>query len=185
VAAAVGEATLRLARDVSLLGLVLAAVDYGVQRRRVAKGMKMTKQEVKDEHRQSEGDPAVRSQIRSRQLALGRNRMIAAVADADVVIVNPTQVAVALRYEAGRGAPRVVAKGRGPVAGRIREAAREAGVPMVRDVPLARAIEAGVALGREIPVELYEAVARVLAFLSGLRTRPGLGGVLQIPQAVA
>lgn len=184
VAAAVARTGLRITRDAALLGLLLAAVDYGIQRRQVSKGMKMTKQEVKDEHRQSEGDPQVRSQIRSRQLALGRNRMIAAVADASVVIVNPTHVAVALRYEPGRGAPRVVAKGRGAVARRIREAAEEAGVPMVRDIALARTIEAGVPLGREIPAELYEAVARVLAFLAGLRGRRG-HGVLQIPQAAA
>ncbi len=184
VVAAVAASALRIARNTALLGLVIAAVDYGLQRRRVMQGMRMTKQEVKDEHRQAEGDPHVKGQIRQRQLALGRNRMIAAVADASVVIVNPTHVAVALRYEAGRGAPRVVAKGRGAVATRIREEAERHFVPMIRDVPLARTIESSVRLGAEIPAELYEAVARVLAFLSHLGRRNTMGGILQIPQAL-
>jgi flagellar biosynthetic protein FlhB len=147
-------------------------------------GMKMTKQEVRDEHRQSEGDPQMKGQIRQRQLAIGRNRMISAVADANVVIVNPTHVAVALRYEPGRGAPRVVAKGRGEVARRIREEAEKHAVPLVRDVPLARSIESSVRLGGEIPADLYEAVARILAFLSQLGDRHQLGGIVQIPQPV-
>lgn len=184
VAPAVAASALRIARNTALLGLLIAAVDYGLQRRKVMQGMRMTKQEVRDEHRQSEGDPQMKGQIRQRQMAIGRNRMIAAVRDANVVIVNPTHVAVALRYEPGRGAPRVVAKGRGEVARRIREEAEEHHVPMVRDVPLARAIESSVRLGGEIPAELYEAVARVLAFLTQLRGRTSFGGILQIPQPV-
>jgi len=184
VVPAVASTALRIARNTALLGLLIAAVDYGLQRRRVMQGMRMTKQQVKDEHRQSEGDPHVRGQIRQRQLAIGRNRMISAVADANVVIVNPTPVAVALRYEVGRGAPRVVAKGKGEVARRIREEAERHFVPIVRDVPLARTIEASVRLGSEIPTELYEAVARVLAFLSRLGGRNTFGGVLHIPQPV-
>jgi flagellar biosynthetic protein FlhB len=184
VAGAVASTALRIARNTALLGLVIAAVDYGLQRRKVMQGMKMTKQEVRDEHRQSEGDPQMKGQIRQRQLAIGRNRMISAVADANVVIVNPTHVAVALRYEPGRGAPRVVAKGRGEVARRIREEAEAHFVPLVRDVPLARAIESSVRLGGEIPTELYEAVARILAFLSQLGGRNTFGGIVQIPQPV-
>lgn len=185
VAGQVAQATLRIARNTAAVGLLLAAVDYGLQRRRVHKGMKMTKQEVRDEHRQSEGDPHVRGQIRQRQLAIGRNRMIAAVATADVVIVNPTHVAVALRYEQGRGAPRLVAKGKDAVAQRIREEAAAHGVPLVRDVPLARTLEATVRLNDEIPTALYDAVAKVLAFLTQLRTSRAFGGVLQLPQAAA
>lgn len=184
VAAATAASALRVARNTALLGLVIAAVDFGLQRRRVMKGMKMTKQEVRDEHRQSEGDPQMKGQIRQRQLAIGRNRMISAVRDANVVIVNPTHVAVALRYLPGQGAPRVVAKGRGVVAQRIREEAERHLVPMVRDVPLARSIEASVALGGEIPAELYEAVARVLAFLSQLKGPSAFGGIVPIPQVV-
>jgi flagellar biosynthetic protein FlhB len=185
VAAAVASTTLRIARDTAAVGLVIAAADYALERRRIGKGMKMTKQEVRDEHRQSEGDPHVRGQIRQRQLAIGRNRMIAAVATADVVIVNPTHVAVALRYEHGRGAPRVVAKGKGAVAQRIRDEASDHGVPLVRDVPLARTLESSVRLGEEIPTALYDAVARILAFLAQLRGARSFGGVLQIPQAAA
>ena len=184
VVPAVASTALRIARDTALLGLVIAAADYGMQRKRVMQQMKMTKQEVKDEHRQSEGDPQMRGQIRQRQLSIGRNRMISAVRDADVVIVNPTHVAVALRYQAGLGAPRVVAKGRGEIATRIREEAERHAVPMVRDIPLARAIEASVRLGAEIPGELYEAVALVLAFLTRLGGRRAMGGILQIPQPV-
>src|SRR3546814_7400093 len=104
-------------------------------------------------------------------MSIGRNRMIAAVADADVVLVNPTHVAVALRYVPGTGAPRVVAKGKGEVARRIREEAEKSFVPLVQDIPLARAIESTVKLGGEIPADLFEAVARVLAFLSRLGNR--------------
>jgi flagellar biosynthetic protein FlhB len=147
-------------------------------------GMRMTKQQVKDEHRQSDGDPHVKGQIRQRQLAIGRNRMISAVADANVVIVNPTHVAVALRYDAGRGAPRVVAKGKGEVARRIREEAERHGVPLVRDIPLARTIESSVRLGGEIPADLYEAVARILAFLGQIGHRNVMGGIVRIPQPV-
>ncbi|MDQ2650670.1 MAG: EscU/YscU/HrcU family type III secretion system export apparatus switch protein [Actinomycetota bacterium] len=185
VTGAIAATTLRIARDTAAVGLVIAVLDYALQRRRIMQGMKMTKQEVKDEHRQSEGDPHVRGQIRQRQLAIGRNRMIAAVATADVVIVNPTHVAVALRYEQGRGAPRVVAKGKGAVAQRIREEATTHNVPLVRDVPLARTLESSVRIGEEIPTALYDAVARVLAFLTQLRSARSFGGVLQIPQAAA
>jgi flagellar biosynthetic protein FlhB len=181
----VASTGLRIARNVAAVGLLIAALDYGLQRRRVMQGMKMTKQEVKDEHRQSEGDPHMRGQIRQRQLAIGRNRMIAAVATADVVIVNPTHIAVALRYERGRGAPRVVAKGRDAVALRIREEGQRHNVPIVRDVPLARTLEATVALGDEIPTALFDAVARVLAFLSRLRGAAAFGGIVQLPQVAA
>lgn len=168
VAIVAGEA-IALARRVAVLGLALAAADYGFQRRRVAKGMAMTKQEVKDEHRQSEGDPQLRGAIRSRQLAMSRNRMMAAVADADVVVVNPVHVAVALRYVPSKGAPRVVAKGAGAIAARIREEAERHRVPMVEDIPLARTLHRACELGDEVPPELYDAVARLLAFIFAVR----------------
>lgn len=164
----VGRRSLSMARTAALAGLGLALLDYGLQRRKTGKQLKMTKQEVRDEHRQAEGDPQLRGAIRSRQLALSRNRMMAEVAGADVVLVNPTHVAVAIRYEAAAGAPRVVAKGAGEVARRIREEAETHGVPMVQDVPLARAIHRACDLGEEIPAELYDAVARVLAFIYAL-----------------
>jgi flagellar biosynthesis protein FlhB len=177
----VAGAALTMVRNVALAGLVLAAADYAVQRRKVRKDMMMTKKEVTDEHKQQEGDPHLRAHLRQRQLAVSRNRMIADVAGADVVVVNPTHVAVALRYDPERGAPRVVAKGRGVVATRIREEALLHRVPLVRDVPLARSLHGACAVGQEIPADMYEAVARLLAFVMSLRHRPNLGGVLALP----
>ena len=113
----------------------------------------------------------VKSQRRARQLAMSRNRMIAAVATSDVVLVNPTHFAVALRYEPGKSAPRVVATGAGVIAARIREQAETDRVPIVRDIPLTRALHSACKLGDEIPVELYNAVAQVLAFVLALKGR--------------
>jgi flagellar biosynthetic protein FlhB len=163
------KAATGLMRDVAAAGLLAAAVDYAVQRRRTGKQVRMTKKEVRDEHKQSEGDPMVRSALRSRQLAAARNRMMADVPDADVVLVNPTHVAVALKYEPGVGTPRVVAKGAGVVATRIREVAEQSRVTLVEDVPLARALHAACEVGQEIPPELYHAVAQVLAFVLSRR----------------
>ncbi len=152
-------------RNVGIAGLLLAAADYAYQRRRVGNQIRMTRQEVKAEHKQSEGDPQVRGAIRSHQLALARSRMLADVPQADVVLVNPTHVAVALRYDPQVGAPTVVARGAGVIAGRIRAAATEARVPLVRDVPLARALYRSCRVGQQIPPELFSAVAQVLAFV--------------------
>ncbi|MDY7556718.1 EscU/YscU/HrcU family type III secretion system export apparatus switch protein [Cryobacterium sp. 10C3] len=157
-------------------GLVLAAADVFVVMRRNRKRTRMTKKEVTDENKSSEGDPRIKSQRRSRQLAMSRNRMIASVSTADVVLVNPTHFAVALRYEPGKSAPRVVATGAGVIALRIREQAATDGVPIVRDIPLARALHSACKLGDEIPVELYNAVARVLAFVLALKTRGSARG---------
>jgi flagellar biosynthetic protein FlhB len=176
---AVGTQGLQMVRLVAVAGLLLGVLDFVVVKRRLVKSLRMTKQEVRDEHRQSEGDPFVRGQIRARQREMSRNRMIAAVADASVVIVNPTHVAVALRYEPGGGAPRLVAKGRGEVARRIREEAERHQVAMVRDVPLARALHDSCDLDQPIPAELYEAVAKVLAFVFTVGKRASaFGGVL-------
>ncbi|HEU5448149.1 MAG TPA: EscU/YscU/HrcU family type III secretion system export apparatus switch protein [Acidimicrobiia bacterium] len=163
------SATLNLIRSTALAGLVLAALDYGFQRRRVRKSVMMTRQEVRDEYRQSEGDPMTRSRIRQRQVEMSRNRMMAAVAVSSVVVVNPTHIAVALEYRPELGAPRVVAKGQGFIAARIREEAEKHNVPVVRDVPLARTLHAACKLGQAIPADLYEAVARLLAFVFNLK----------------
>jgi flagellar biosynthetic protein FlhB len=168
-----------------LAGLVLAAIDLIVVGRRNRKHTRMTRKEVKDESKKSDGDPLVKSQRRSRQLAMSRNRMIAAIADADVVLLNPTHVAVALRYAPGKSAPRVVAKGSGTIAARIREEAQDKHVPMVRDVPLARALHAGCELGQEIPVDLYGQVAVVLAFVMALKARGAGAGVHTVPDPAA
>ncbi len=163
------SATLNLIRSTALAGLGLAALDYGFQRRRVRKSVMMTRQQVRDEYRQSEGDPMTRSRIRQRQVEMSRNRMMAAVAVSSVVVVNPTHIAVALEYGPELGAPRVVAKGQGYVAARIREEAEKHNVPIVRDVPLARTLHAACKVGQAIPADLYEAVARLLAFVFNLK----------------
>ena len=179
--ATAGEVILSMLWAAIAVGILLAFVDVFVVQRRNRKHTRMTKREARDEHKRSEGDPLIRSQRRSRQLALSRNRMIAAVTDADVVLVNPTHVAVALRYEPGKSAPRVVATGAGFIADRIRKAAAEHGVPMVRDIPLARALHASCTLGDEIPEELYTAVARVLVFVAALRRRGAARGIHTLP----
>jgi flagellar biosynthetic protein FlhB len=173
---------LGLIRNVAFVGLGMAAADYAMQRRRVGKQVRMTKEEVKQEHKQSEGDPMLKSAIRSRQLAAARNRMMADVPTADVVLVNPTHVAVALRYQPDRGAPRVVARGAGAIAVRIRAIATDERVPLVRDVPLARALYRSTKVGQEIPPELFAAVAQVLAFVISRRTQGQRGGEHRTPR---
>ncbi|MGN6299514.1 MAG: EscU/YscU/HrcU family type III secretion system export apparatus switch protein [Angustibacter sp.] len=166
-----GGSILSLVRASILVGLVMAVADYVVKRRHINKQIRMSRHDVMQEHKQSEGDPHVKGHRRSLQLAMSRNRMMADVASADVVLVNPTHVAVALRYQPGTGAPRVVAKGAGAVAAAIRQRADAARVPLVQDIPLARAIHGACDVGQEIPAELYAAVARVLAFVMGLKAR--------------
>lgn len=147
-----------------LVALVVAAADYAVTRRKTETQLKMSKDEVKREHKDQEGDPMVRAQRRRRAAELSRNRMLRDVGSADVVLVNPTELAVALRYEPGSAAPRVVARGADHVAARIRREARRHGVPVMADVPLCRAIYRRCRLGDPIPATLFEAVAVVLAW---------------------
>jgi flagellar biosynthetic protein FlhB len=172
--AASGQALMSLMRAVCVAVIVIALLDYGFQRRSTRLDLRMTKQEVRDEMKNSEGDPMVKARIRQLQLALARSRMMNDVPTASVVITNPTHVAIALRYDpVAGGAPRVVAAGIDKVALRIRERAREAGVPIVEAKPLARALWRSCEVGDEIPGPLYEAVAKVLAFVRRLR-----GGIL-------
>jgi flagellar biosynthetic protein FlhB len=180
-----GDGAASLLRYAVAAGLLLAAADVAVVLRRNRGKTRMTKREVKEETKTSEGDPLVRSHRRSRQLAMSRNRMIAAVGGADVVLVNPTHVAVALRYEPGKSAPRIVAKGSGTIAARIREEAEKERVAMVRDVPLARALHTACEVGQEIPVEFYTAVAGVLAFVMALKARGSAAGVHTVPPGPA
>ena len=178
----VSERAIGLLRTVAFAGLAMAAADYAFQRRRVGKQTRMSKEELKQEAKQTEGDPLVKSAIRSRQLASARSRMMKDVATADVVMVNPTHVAVALRYDPDRGAPLVVARGAGAIAAKIRERAEEAGVPMVHDVPLARALYSGCQVGQQIPTELFAAVAQVLAFVISRRAAGAKGGTYESPR---
>jgi flagellar biosynthetic protein FlhB len=179
------SATVARARDglttalysAAVAGLLLALFDYAYQRRSVMKQLRMTFREVKDEVKQTEGDPMIKGAIRARQLAISRNRMLSAVVDADVVLVNPTHIAVALKYQPGMGAPRVVAKGAGAIAAKIRERAHEHRVPVVEDKPLARTLYRICELDEEIPTELYIAVAKILAFVMATgRPSPGRAG---------
>lgn len=153
-------------------GVALAFADYSYQRRSVTKRLRMSQRDIKDELKQTEGDPMLKGAIRSRQLSMSRNRMLQQVSEADAVLVNPTHIAVAVKYEPGRGAPRVVAKGAGSLALKIRDRAREARVPVIEDKPLARALYRICEVGEEIPSELYMAIARVLAFVMSMG-RPG------------
>ncbi|MCE0534433.1 flagellar biosynthesis protein FlhB [Kineosporia rhizophila] len=146
-------------------GLVLAMADYFYQRHDVMKQLMMTPKDIKDEYKQQEGDPMLKGAIRQKQMAMSRNRMMAEVGDANVVLTNPTHLAIALKYESGKGAPKVVAKGSGSVAAAIRQLAKEHRVPVVEDKPLARALFRVCEIGEEIPAELYMAVARILAFV--------------------
>ncbi len=135
------------------------------------KKMRMSKQDVKQEHKESDGDPHVKGRIRQQQRAMARRRMMSEVPNADVIVTNPTHYAVALVYKEGQGgAPRVVAKGTGLVAARVRSIAAEHKVPVLSAPPLARALYHNVELGHEIPGELYSAVAEVLAWVFQLRS---------------
>jgi flagellar biosynthetic protein FlhB len=183
--AVVKDAVLGLVRAASVAGIVMAAADYFVVRRRTNKALRMTKEEVKQEYKNTEGDPHVKGQIRQRQMAMARNRQMADVPTADVVLVNPTHVAIALRYEAAKGAPRVIAKGQGEIARKIRELALEHRVPMVQDVPLARALHASCEVGAEISAEFYGAVAKVLAFVMSLKARGSAAGLHRNPDSAA
>jgi flagellar biosynthesis protein FlhB len=149
---------------------VIAIIDYIFQKYTYIKGLRMTKQEVKDEHKQSEGDPQIKAQIRRIRNERARARMIAAVPQANVVITNPTHYAVALSYKMEEmRAPRLVAKGVDLVALRIRQVAEESDVPIVENPPLARALFASVELDEEIPPEHFKAVAEVIGYVMRLR----------------
>lgn len=154
---------------VALLAVVVGVADAWWAKHRFDKQAKMSKQEIKEEHKGSEGNPEIKSAIRQRQMKMSRNRMMADVASADVVLANPTHLVVALKYEAGMAAPLVVAKGAGAVADRIKAQAAEHDVPVIADKPLARAIYFASEIGQPVPVEVYSAVAEVLATVYSTR----------------
>jgi flagellar biosynthetic protein FlhB len=176
VAATFTSSAILMFRVVAITGLVIAIADYVVVRMKAMKKLKMSKYEIQQEHKQSEGDPHMKAHRRGVALSMSRNRMMADAAEADVLLVNPTHVAVALKYDPSKGAPRVVAKGAGEVAARLRAIASENRVPMVQDIPLARALHASCELGQEVPAQLFTAVARVLAFVMHLGARGVKGG---------
>jgi len=169
LAAEIHRLLLRLSLSVFGVVLVLALLDYGWQRFNFMQSMRMSKQEVKEEHKQSEGDPMVKARLRQIRMERARKRMMAAVPGASVVVTNPTHYAVALKYEMGAaGAPKVVAKGADLIAQKIREVAKAADVPVVENPPLARALYT-VEIDHEIPREHYRAVAEVISYVFRLK----------------
>jgi flagellar biosynthesis protein FlhB len=169
-----GEAVKVIIGVLSVMTLITIA-DIAYQRFQHHKELRMTKQQVKDEHKQSEGDPLIKSRLRQIRVERARKRMMAAVPEADVVITNPTHYAVALKYDQGSmEAPRVVAKGVDNVALRIREVAEENDVAVVENPPVARALHAAVEIDQEIPPEHYKAVAEIIGYV--MRLKKGLPG---------
>jgi flagellar biosynthetic protein FlhB len=170
--------SLRIAFLAGLTFLAIAIIDYSFVAWRHQQQMMMTRQEIIQEHRESEGDPLLKSRMRSLAQQLTRRRMLQRVKEADVVIVNPTHVAVAIKYDAAEAsAPIVLAMGQRKLAERIRALASESRIPVVRNVPVARALLASATIGRPIPPALYAAVAEILAFVYRQRGRlpEGLG----------
>jgi flagellar biosynthetic protein FlhB len=163
----------RMAMLVGLVFLALAGLDYGFHVWQYEKNLRMTKQEVIQEHKETEGDPVVKGRIRQLQRAMVRKRMLANVATADVVVTNPTHIAVALKYDPlVAAAPLVIAMGERLLAQRIKEIAFRAGVPVVENKPLARALLANAKVGSPIPPALYVAVAEIIAFVFRKRGAP-------------
>jgi flagellar biosynthetic protein FlhB len=151
---------------------VFAGIDFALQKREFGKQVRVTKQEAKQEAKEQEGDPMIKSRIRTIQREMARKRMMANVKKADVIITNPTHIAIALIYDKDKMvAPRVVAKGADFMAQRIKAIAAEAGVPMVENVPLARAMFKSVKVGQVIPKSLFQAVAEVLAYVYKLKNK--------------
>ena len=176
-----------------ILGLaIIAMMDVPFQLWQYRRKLRMTKEEVKRENKEQEGDPHVKARIRSVQREMARRRMMSEVPKADVVVTNPTHFAVALKYDGTKmGAPVVVAKGRGPVALKIRELAKEHDVPMIEAPPLARALYAHCEIEQAIPAALYTAVAEVMAYVYQLNNwlskggeRPGLPARLAVPEGM-
>jgi flagellar biosynthetic protein FlhB len=174
VGIAAGALVVMLVKAVAIPVGMIAGFDLIYQRRSWLAKMRMSLQELKDEHKDSEGDPKIKAKIRQIAIQRSRRRMMAAVPNASVVITNPTHYAIALKYDHGRmGAPTVVAKGVDAVALKIREVATAAGVPIVENRPLARALHAAVEIDHPIPIEHYAAVAEIIGYVMRLAERAG------------
>ena len=166
--------TLHLMGAVVVMLAAVAIADYFFQYRQWYERQKMSLQEIKDEFKQSEGDPHIKARIRQLRVARMKRRMMAAVPKASVIITNPTHYSVALSYDRGMSAPVCVAKGVDNIAFKIREVARKHDIPIVENVPLARALYATVDIDDEITVEHYHAVAEIIGYVMGLKR--GLAG---------
>ena len=166
----IGNIVINLGIKISMFYIVIAGADFIYQKWKFNEDMKMTKQEVKDEFKNAEGDPQIKGKIRQKMREVSQRRMMQAVPQADVVITNPTHYAVALRYEPDKyDAPYVVAKGEDYLAQKIKEVARENHVEIVENKPLARMLYHNVDLGAQVPPELFQAVAEVLAMVYSMR----------------
>lgn len=157
--------TVRLLGGIALFMGLLAGVDYFFQRWELEKQMKMTKQEVKEEHKAREGDPLIKTRIRRIQREMANKRMMKDIPKADVIITNPTHIAVALSYDASMAAPTVIAKGAGFIAEKIKEIAKQHKITLVENKPLARTLYKTIKIGQSVPRELYKAIAEVLAYV--------------------
>ena len=167
-----GDIIFDIGTVICVIYTIIGIADYAFEKRKFRKDMMMTKQEVKDEWKNTEGNPEVKNKIRQKMSEASRRRMMQAVPEADVVITNPTHFAVALKYEQNKGkAPVVVAKGEDYLAAKIKEAARENNIEIVENKPLARMLYYNVELDEEIPPELYQAVAEVLAFVYNIKNK--------------
>jgi flagellar biosynthetic protein FlhB len=168
--------TAKLLGGVLAIVAVIAVLDYALQRFTLMRSLRMSRQDLKDEFKQTEGDPMIRARLRQIRVERARRRMMQAVPEADVVVTNPTHYAVALKYVmTNMNAPKVVAKGVDEVALRIRAVAEKAGVPIVENPPLARALHGAIELDQEIAPEHYKAVAEVIGYVMRLR-QGGKGG---------
>ena len=155
--------------EIALVMVIIAIIDYVLQKKMFMKDMRMTKQEIKDEYKQMEGDPKIKGKIRQKQREMSQRRMMESVADATVVVTNPTHYAVALKYEDGQmEAPKVVAKGADLIALKIKEVALQNNVPIMENKPLARMLYDKVEIEEEVPQEMYQAVAEILAMVYNL-----------------
>lgn len=165
-----GRRLISLMYQIGFALLVIAGADYGLQKWRHIQGLKMTKQEVRDEGKSNEGNPEIKGRVRAIQREMAKKRMLGNVKNATVVITNPTHFAVAIEYRRSTmSAPVVIAKGKDLLAQRIKQLAREKGVPMVENVPLAQALYREAEVGQSIPADLFGAVAEVLAYLVRLK----------------
>lgn len=166
----IGEIIINLGIKISAVYMIVGAVDYFYQRHKFNDDMKMTKQEIKDEYKNSEGNPEIKGKIRNKMHEASRRRMMQSLPSADVVITNPTHFAVAIKYDAEvSSAPILVAKGEDFLAQRIKESAKEYHIEIVENKPLARMLYYNVDVGTEVPPELYQAVAEVLAYVYSLK----------------
>lgn len=165
-----GFVALEIIFNVLLVMIFLSLLDFAFQKFTYLENLRMTKQEIKEERKETDGNPQIKQRIRTVQMEMARKRMMSAVPEADVIVTNPTHISVAIKYDTEKyAAPLVIAKGVGPIAMRIREIARENDIPLVEDKPLARTLNKTVEVGQMIPASLYKAVAEILAYVYKLK----------------